>query len=239
MRYSECSTSSPIQPRKVPCSESPRRSAWLELGLVGAAAGHQEADVADALDHAGEGVEGQLKALLVDEPPDQQHEPLVGFGKLARSAARSPDGRSSARVDAVGDHRDPPLVDPEDVGDVPAHVVGAHDHRVGPLGHPELDPVDMGLRLILHPALVAAVLGRVDGGHVGHLEPVGQRGGAPSPRASRGRGRGRRSAPRRGPPRPPACPRSCAPPRPRSGPGPAASRARGRGGRSPTRPPRG
>ena len=70
-----------------------------------------------------------------------------------------------------------PLVDVEDVRHVPAHVVGADDHRVRALGHPALDGVDVRLRLVLHPALVAPVLGGVDRRHIPHAQPLGERGG--------------------------------------------------------------
>ena len=119
------------------------------------------------------------------------------------------------------------LVDVEDVRDVAAHVVRAHDQRVRPVRHPALDRVDVRLRLVLHPALVAPVLGRVDGRHIRHAQPVGERRGGAAPRASRGRGQvvgvllGERLA------RPRACPRSSAPPTRRSGRARAASSARG------------
>ena len=46
-------------------------------------------------------------------------------------------------IDPIWDNRDPPLVDVEDVGDVPARVVGADDHRIRTLCHPALDRVDV------------------------------------------------------------------------------------------------
>ena len=102
-----------------------------------------------------------MEALLVDEPPDQQHEPLVR-GRVARPQPRQVgDGLQVAGVDAVGHHRDPRLVDPEHLGDVPAHVVRARDDPVGRAHHPPLDAVDVALRMLVDPALVAAVLGRV------------------------------------------------------------------------------
>jgi hypothetical protein len=67
-----------------------------------------------------------------------------------------------AGVDAVGDHRDALLLDPEDVGDLLAHVVGARDHAIGAVADPTLDPVDVRLRMFVDPALVATVLGGVD-----------------------------------------------------------------------------
>jgi len=56
----------------------------------------------------------------------------------------------------------PRLVEPVDVGYVASHVVRAGDHAVGAVCHPLLDPVDPALRVVLHPALMAAVLGGVD-----------------------------------------------------------------------------
>ena len=149
----------------------------LQLGLMRAAAGDQEAHVLDLLDHAGQRVERQLEALLVDQPPDQQHELLVRRRELAPQRLQVSYGSQFVRVDPVGDHRYPPLVDVEDVGHVPAHVVGADDHRVRAASHPALDGVDVRLRGILHPALVAPVLGRVDRRHVWHAQPVGERRG--------------------------------------------------------------
>ena len=56
-----------------------------------------------------------------------------------------------------------PRVDAEGVGDVLAHVGRAGDDAVGGADHPPLDAVDVRLRVLVDPALVAAVLGRVDG----------------------------------------------------------------------------
>jgi hypothetical protein len=69
---------------------------------------------------------------------------------------------------------DPLIVDAEDVGDLLAHVVRAGDHAVGAVGHPLLDPVDVGLRVLVHPALVPPVLGGVDRGHERGREPASQ-----------------------------------------------------------------
>ena len=107
-------------------------------------------------------VERELKALLVDQPPDEQHEPLARLGEARAQRDEVVDGVQVAAVDAVGDHRDARLVDREDVGDVAAHVVRAGDDAVRAAGHPRLDAVDVGLRVLVDPALVAAVLGRVD-----------------------------------------------------------------------------
>ena len=54
------------------------------------------------------------------------------------------------------------LLEPVDVGDVLAHVGRAGDDAVGAVGHPLLDAVDVRLRVLVDPALVAAVLRRVD-----------------------------------------------------------------------------
>src|SRR5258708_3229936 len=117
----------PTEEGPVPGEAEPL-SLRLELALVRAAAGYEEAHIRDLLVRSG-------------ELPTQ----------LAQIAARP----QVAGVDAVGYDGDPALVQTEDVGHVAAHVVGADDHRVGAVGHPPLDRVDMRLRRILHPALVA------------------------------------------------------------------------------------
>ena len=58
--------------------------------------------------------------------------------------------------------------------DLLAHVVRAGDHAVGAVGDPALDPVDVGLRVLVDPALVAAVLGRVDRRHQRRAEAPGE-----------------------------------------------------------------
>ena len=83
-------------------------------------------------------------------------------------------GLEVVRVDPVRDHRDLLVGDREDVGDLLPHVVGAGDHPVGTVGDPALNAVDMRLRVLVHPTLVAAVLGGVDGGHQGRPEPPRQ-----------------------------------------------------------------
>ena len=65
--------------------------------------------------------------------------------------------------------------DAEDVGDLLAHELRARDHVVGGAGHPPLDAVDVRLRMLVHPALVAAVLGRVHGHQPRHAPPPGER----------------------------------------------------------------
>jgi hypothetical protein len=125
--------SSPTQPRNAPwrCrAQAPRLA--LELGLRGAGAGDDEADVARALDHRRERVEREVKALLVDQPADQQHEPLVGRGVLRAQPRQVGDhGLEVARVDSVLDHGDPLRRDAEHARDVAAHVPRAGDHVVG------------------------------------------------------------------------------------------------------------
>ena len=135
----------------------------LEIALGGARAGDQEAHVAEPLDHARERVEREVEALLVDEPPDEQHEPLLRRRVLRPQPRKVGDRLEIVRVDAVGHHRHAVLVDPEHLGDVAAHVVRAGDHAVGRAHHPPFDAVDVALRMLVDPALVAAVLGRVDG----------------------------------------------------------------------------
>ena len=107
-----------------------------------------------------------MEALLVDEPADEQDEQLVVLGELGAQIAEvlGLDRVEVGGVDAVRDRRDLALRDPEDAGDVAAHVVRAGDHAVGTARHRALDAVDVGLRVLVDPPLVAAVLGRVDRG---------------------------------------------------------------------------
>ena len=128
------------------------------------------------LDQPRHRLQRELEALLVDEAADQQDQLLLGRGELGAQPGQL--GRvlrlQVVGVDPVGDHRDPLLLDAEDVGDLLAHVVGAGDHPVGAVGDPALDPVDVGLRMLVDPALVAAVLGGVDRRHQRRVEALGE-----------------------------------------------------------------
>ena len=146
----------------------------LELGLGGAGAGDQEAHVAEPLDQARQGVEREVEALLVDEPADEQDQPLVRPRVAGAQPRQVGDRLQVAGVDAVGDRGDLRGGDPEHVGDVAAHVVRAGDHAVGVADHPPLDRVDVALRVLVDPALVAAVLGRVHGHEPRHAGVAGQ-----------------------------------------------------------------
>ena len=86
----------------------------------------------------------------------------VGSANSGAQGREVVDGREVERVDAVGDDLDLGLVDPEHVGDVALHVVAADDDALRAAHHPALDAVDVALRVLVDPALVAAVLGRVD-----------------------------------------------------------------------------
>ena len=97
-----------------------------------------------------------------------------GSAKRARRVSRSSTGTSSDGSMPFGITRDARLLEPEDVGRVLAHVGGAGDHALGPVGHPALHAVDVGLRVLVHPALVAAVLGGVDRDHERRAEALGQ-----------------------------------------------------------------
>ena len=88
--------------------------------------------------------------------------------------SRSPTGTSSEGSIPLGITAIRVLLEPVDVGHVLAHVGGAGDHALGAVGHPALDPVDVGLRVLVHPALVAAVLGGVDRDHERAAEALGQ-----------------------------------------------------------------
>ena len=120
-----------------------------------------------ALDDLRQGLEGELEALLVDQPADEQDEGLVGLGELG---TQPPElivvvGLQVLGIDPVGDHLDSLLLDPEDVDHLLAHEGGADQHPVGAVGDPALDTVDVGLGVLVDPALVAAVLGGMDGHH--------------------------------------------------------------------------
>ena len=129
------------------------------------------------------------------------------------------------------------LLEAVDVGHVLAHVGRAGDQPLGPVGHPALDAVDVGLRVLVDPALVAPVLGGVDRDHERRAEALGQVVAGARPRASRGRARRRSRSGRRAPRPRPACPRSCARSRPRTRRGHADAPARARDGSSTPPPP--
>ena len=156
--------SSPTQPRNVPCARQPEPPRLaLELGLGGAGAGDDEAHVAEPADHRRERVEREVEALLVDEPADEQHEPLVGRGEARAQAGRSATTGSRSRGSIPFGITVTRRARRRTRRDVAAHVVRARDHAVGAPHHRALDGVDVRLGVVLHPALVAAVLGRVDG----------------------------------------------------------------------------
>jgi hypothetical protein len=135
-----------------------------KLLLVRARSGDEEAHAVELADHPGKRLERDLEALLVDEPPDEQDELLVRGREPAAELAHhgSVERLKVGRIDPVRDHRDAVLLDVVDVADVVAHVGGAGDHLVRAVRHPALDPVDVALRVLVDPALVAAELGRVD-----------------------------------------------------------------------------
>jgi hypothetical protein len=115
-----------------------------------------------------------VEALLVHEPADEQHELLVRRGELRAQARQVLDGLEVGRVDAVRDRGHACRRHAEHVDDLPAHVGRAGDHVVGRPHHPSLDAVDVRLRVLVDPALVAAVLGRVDGHQPRDAEPLRQ-----------------------------------------------------------------
>ena len=114
------------------------------------------------LDQPGQRLERKLEALLVHEPPHQQHEPLVRCGEARAQRVEVVHRHQLRGIDPVGDHVHAALLEPVDVGHVLAHVGGAGDQPVGAVGHPALDPVDVGLGVLVDPALVAPVLRGVD-----------------------------------------------------------------------------
>ena len=179
--------------------------------LGGARPGDQEAHVAEPLDQP-----RAAPRARAGSPSRRPAGPPAGPAarrarrSAARSASRSSTGTSSDGSIPLGITRDALLLEAVDVGHVLAHVGRAGDHAVGAVGHPALDAVDVGLRVLVHPALVAAVLGGVDGDHERAAEALGQVVAGDRPPASRARARGR-SRSGRPPPRPrPACRRSCA-----------------------------
>ena len=145
-----------------------------QLLLGGARAGHDEAHAVHALDQAGQRLERELEALLVDQPAHQQHELLVRLGEAAAQRVEVVHRHELGGVDPVRDHGHARLLEPVDVGHVLAHVGRAGDHPLRAVGHPALDAVDVGLRVLVHPALVAAVLGGVDRDHERRAEALGQ-----------------------------------------------------------------
>ena len=65
--------------------------------------------------------------------------------------------------------------DAEDVRDLLAHEVRAGDDVVGAAHHAPLDAVDVRLRVLVDPALVAPVLGRVHGDEPRDAAAAGER----------------------------------------------------------------
>jgi hypothetical protein len=154
--------------------EAERARLRLELRLGRAGPGDDEAHAAEPLDQPRHGLEREVEALLVDQPADEQHELLVGR-REARAQARQVGHRLQVGgVDAVRDHRDPAGRDPERAGDVLAHVRRARDHAVRAAHHPLLDAVDVRLGVLVHPALVAAVLRGVHGHEPRHAPAAGE-----------------------------------------------------------------
>ena len=115
-------------------------------------------------------------------------------------------------VDPVRDHVHHLLRHAEDVDDLLAHEGRAGDHPVGAVRDPALDAIDVDLGVLVDPALVAAVLGCVDGGHQRRRSAsrIGRRRWR---QASRARGRCRSSGGLPARHRLRACRGSCARPR--------------------------
>ena len=127
-----------------------------------------------ALDQPRQGLERELEALLVHQPAHEQHEPLVGRREARAQRVQVVHRHELGWVDPVRDHVHAALLEPVDVRHVLAHVRGAGDQALGAVGHPALDAVDVGLRVLVDPALVAAVLGGVDGHHERRSEALGE-----------------------------------------------------------------
>ena len=152
------------------------RGLLFQLLLVRARASDHEARAGQPLDQLRHRLEGVLEALLVDEAADQQHELLLRGGELAPQALQLGGvlGLQVMGVVAVGDHPVGVLVDAEDVGDLLGHVGRADGDPVAAVDDPALDAVDVGLGVLVHIALVAAVLGGVDRHHQRRLEALGE-----------------------------------------------------------------
>ena len=111
-----------------------------------------------------------MKALLVHEPSDQQHQTLVRLREAGSQPIEVHGGLEVKRIDGVLDHRDPPERSAQDGRDVAAHVPRAGDHSIRGRHHVALDSMNMGLRVTGDPSLVAAELGRVHGHQPGAVD---------------------------------------------------------------------
>ena len=175
--------SSPTQPRNTPWSDRPRRRAWrLSSASAVPVPAITKRTPPEPADERRQRVEGQVEALLVDQAPDQQHEAAprgsaylrpqrveVGGSTGSRSRGSIPLGIAVILAGRDAEH----------VGHVDAHVARAGDHVIGPAHHGALGGVDVGLGMVLDPALVAAELGGVHGDQPGSLDLAGgQLGGA-------------------------------------------------------------
>ena len=136
----------------------------LQLGLGCARARHHEPHIAAAADDRGERVERKVKALLVDQPAHQKDEALLRRGEARAQEVQIGLARVElGRIDAIRDRGDPGGPHAEHAGDVAAHELRAGDHVVGAPHHRPLGSVDLRLRVVLDPALMAAVFRCVDG----------------------------------------------------------------------------
>src|SRR4029453_17464080 len=125
---------------------------------------HEEPDIAHLLDHPWHRLQRNLKALFVDQAAHEQYELLIGRGEASakRLDLAVGGGMKIGWVDPVRDHGYALLLDREDVRDLLTHVGGAGDHLLGSIRHPVLDTVNMALGMLVDPALVTPVLGRMD-----------------------------------------------------------------------------
>ena len=123
----------------------------VQLGLMGPRAGDQKTGLGHGLDHLWHRLQGELKSLLIDQAADQQNELLIRGCELGPQADQL--GwvlrLQVFGIDPVGNYRHPLLLDPKDVGDLLAHVMGAGDDRLAAIGDPALDPMNIGLRVLV------------------------------------------------------------------------------------------
>ena len=118
-----------------------------------------------------------MEALLVHKPADEQDQLLAGRREPRPKPRQVLDRLQVGRVDPVRDRGRQLRRHAEHVGHVLAHVGRARDHAVRRVHHPLLDAMDVRLRVLVDPALVAAVLGRVHGHQPRHAEPPRHLGG--------------------------------------------------------------
>jgi hypothetical protein len=106
-----------------------------------------------------------MKAFLVDEPADEQDEALIRLGEARPQRVQvRMDGLQVPWLDPVRDHCHSRERQPEHIAHVALHVVRAGDDCVGAVDHRAFNRVDVGLRVLFNPALMAPELRGVNRG---------------------------------------------------------------------------